>query len=235
MDSDVQPGRITDANDRWVVPLDPVKLYLLRQFNVIPREPLRAIAMEVDRAWTRTGYWLLATNVFGWFLAGGGMLAYMFFLRRGRLDAVLYAILIVQFVMMFGGFFIGWSVAKSKRFPRLRNALLKYKRCAHCGYDLNGLIPADGVTACPECGCSWRLDDQEVRQFDGAALQQRPPIARSVRVSLLLVALFTLGLVIFSFMARTRARRTALPFTTPPITSTQPAMPPASMPTSPAP
>jgi hypothetical protein len=39
--------------------------------------------------------------------------------------------------------------------------MIRFRRCPHCGYSLQGLPvdPADGATVCPECACAWRLDD----------------------------------------------------------------------------
>ena len=55
--------------------------------------------------------------------------------------------------------FIVWGGMKRGRWGKIPAAMLKYFRCPHCGYDLRGLRvdSEDGTTACPECGCAWRL------------------------------------------------------------------------------
>ncbi len=41
----------------------------------------------------------------------------------------------------------------------IKNAYRLSGCCASCGYDINNLSAAeDGLTVCPECGCSWRMD-----------------------------------------------------------------------------
>ena len=56
-----------------------------------------------------------------------------------------------------------WLVSARVRFTRIRNIILKYSRCPHCGYDLRMLRvdPEDGATVCPECGCAWKLGDAQ--------------------------------------------------------------------------
>ncbi|MEW6251597.1 MAG: hypothetical protein AB1716_13195, partial [Planctomycetota bacterium] len=51
-----------------------------------------------------------------------------------------------------------WFALKRKRFGAVAAAILKHRRCPHCGYDLRLLPvdPTDGATVCPECGCAWR-------------------------------------------------------------------------------
>jgi hypothetical protein len=54
---------------------------------------------------------------------------------------------------------VPWIAIRQAHFKRVRAGLLKHRHCAHCGYDLRGLpTAADGNTACPECGCTRRLE-----------------------------------------------------------------------------
>ena len=228
-------GRIRDANGRLVVPLDPVKLYLLRRFAVIPRETLRAIALEVDRTWTKMGYGLVAINVILWLACAGGMVSYtLFFSRSRRFDGMLLAIMIVQFAFICGGFLTGWFSAKTKRLPLVRAAFSKFAHCAHCGYDLRGLPAAvGGTTACPECGCAWHVGETNVlNSNDSARLNQKRQI-RGRLATLLLLVLLTFGLVLGSFLTARRARTAgvrAVPTSAP---ASAPSAPPASSRTGP--
>ncbi len=61
--------------------------------------------------------------------------------------------------------FCPWVICfaiKRKRFDNVTEAMLKYSRCPHCGYDLRMLPvdPEDGATVCPECGCAWELPSE---------------------------------------------------------------------------
>ena len=62
--------------------------------------------------------------------------------------------------------FVIWMAMCRPHVSRLGRALLRRRRCPHCGRDLRGL-PAeaeDHATVCPECRCAWRLDETEPSQ-----------------------------------------------------------------------
>ena len=63
---------------------------------------------------------------------------------------------------------------KRRRLGHIARAMLQYRRCPHCGYNLRLLPvdPADGATVCPECGCAWLLEDAD--DPDAAEDQPQP-------------------------------------------------------------
>lgn len=154
-----QSGRIRDARGRIITQLDPIALIILRQHKVIDADCLRNIANEkgvrvktVERIALVFGICGAAAVVglFTFELITGGI-------RDGRLakSASLFYLCILPWIMWFG--------IKRKRFVNVKSALLKYRRCPHCGYDLRGLPadPADTATICPECGCAWKLTESD--------------------------------------------------------------------------
>lgn len=58
---------------------------------------------------------------------------------------------------------LAWFIIRRARFGKVTRAMLKYRRCPHCGYDLHALPVADedGATICPECGCAWMLPESD--------------------------------------------------------------------------
>jgi hypothetical protein len=177
---DARSRHITDARGRSVTPLDPVAAYLLRPLTVhlsnrpevIPVQSLRKVAEELDRYWTRRGYLIFAVYVVGLLLCYAGSLYYRAFISTNpSWDMVGILFWIVQFVFMFGVFYITWRIGKRARLPRTLPVMLKHLRCPHCGYDIRSLPPDpnDGATICPECGCAWMLDDCR------AAASNEPP------------------------------------------------------------
>ena len=150
-----QSGSIRDARGRKVTQLDPVAMHLMRQHGGIEPDVLRTIANEPG---VRISSWERATLIFA---------------------AVLPCIVVGLFThsLIVGDFASGpwarssslvffclppwlvWTRLKYGRFDKVAAAMLKHKRCPHCGYDLRLLPadPADGATICPECGCAWRV------------------------------------------------------------------------------
>jgi|GEM_PF-1230429 len=224
-------GAVVDGRGRSVKPLDPVGLHLLRRHDVIPAPLLRQIALDVDPKWTKYGYFIILLNLSAWLLCSGGIAAYMLFRSGNSIwDPVPLLILAVQFVLMFGSMVGMWYAARKMRFPYFVRALLKHKRCASCGYDLQGLAAHnDGSVACPECGSFWLLTAPEVVEFDGAATveKNRSKQAAGVVLGLLTLALF--GGVLFSFMNARRMQVGGMRVR-PTAAVTQPAPPAASRP-----
>jgi hypothetical protein len=147
--------RITDAHGRKVTQIDPVALYLLRDHAVIDADVLHTIAHEDGvRITGGERVWLIAGV--GLVLLVAGLLIQS--LVAGDFGSAPFAR--TSSLLMFCCFaWIYWLRAKWSRFGKVAVAMLKHRRCPHCGYDLRGLPTddADGATICPECGCAWAL------------------------------------------------------------------------------
>ena len=151
-----QAGRIKDARGCKVTQLDPVAIYLLRQHNIIDADALRAIAHEKGVRITRGERIPLILGIFG------ALLVISFFahaLITGDIRDAPYAKSASPLYLCSLPWII-WYGIKRKRFGNVAAAMLKHRRCPHCGYDLRMLPvdPEDGATVCPECGCAWRLE-----------------------------------------------------------------------------
>ena len=154
--------RVKDAHGRKVMQLDPVAMYFLCQSDVIPSEPLRNIAAELDpaelekrpRAALFAPFWVVLWYA-AWFLYFR-----LFSTWRGW-DPVLIAFGVSYFLFPFVWVYNGFRKARHVRWERVRRVMCEHLRCPHCGYDIRGLpvAPEDGATICPECGSAWKLED----------------------------------------------------------------------------
>jgi len=222
-------GQIEDARGKWVRPLDPVKLYLLRRHDLIPADALRGIAEDLDRPWVKIGRALFVFYAVMLMMCWGGMTYYLLFLSRSRrLDGVMIAFYGLQLVFMCAAFFVPWFISSAKRLPYVRPAMLKHRRCPRCAYDLRGLSadPRDGATACPECGCAWRINAPEVMGFSGEALRRMNRPTRRAQALLGILALLLLGGALFGYLSNRRARLAQVRSAPAPTA----AVPPASVP-----
>jgi hypothetical protein len=165
-------GRIKDARGKQVALLDPYALNLLRRHDVIEAGALRTIAREVGPGptkWGRRAYWIgfavglysVGSAVFTRARSGAGL----------RFVGIGDAIIILFFIIFFGGLHLYLRSARRARFTRVCGIMLKHLHCPHCGYDIRGLPTAaeDAATICPECGCAWRLDDTQIAGGQGRA------------------------------------------------------------------
>jgi hypothetical protein len=161
--------------------LDPVAMHLLRQNHMIAPEDLCRIAVEIDeREVKRRPRALLAAPILvvGWYAMFFGY--FHFFSRWRGWDPVLIAFATLYFIFPFGRVYYGFRKARRARWAQIREVMLKYLHCPHCGYDIRGLTcdPGDGATLCPECGCAWQLDGATVNhraQDHGTQSAQRGP------------------------------------------------------------
>lgn len=196
-------GRIKDAHGRRVTQLDPVAMHLLRRRAVIPAEPLRDIAEQLDRRWTRYGHLVLLVYAFGLlFCYAVGIWFSLFVIRDPRLDLVKILFGVVQFAILFGSFYTTWLLGRRLRFPRICVIVLQHRRCPHCGYDLR-LLPSEsqnGTTVCPECGCAWTMDAAVLAERLAATATPEASTDRQkkalVVIGLLLGAVALVGLLV---------------------------------------
>ncbi|MHC4234776.1 MAG: TFIIB-type zinc ribbon-containing protein [Planctomycetota bacterium] len=146
-----QVGRIKDARGRTVTQADPIALYLLRQHNVIDADTLHAIANEKGvriAAGERTALIgglcgaLLVVSLFTYALISGDLRDAPYAKSTG-----LFYLCSLPWIVWYG--------IKRKRVGNVAAAMLRHRRCPHCGYDIRSLPtdPKDGATVCPECGC----------------------------------------------------------------------------------
>jgi hypothetical protein len=154
-----QAGRITDARGRKVTQLDPLTMQLLRRHDSIEADVLRAIVSEKGVAiskWERV--WLIVGVAA--LLAVASLFVYSVFVKKDFGAAPFARSASLMFFCFLP--WLAWNVLKRSRFGKVTAAMLKHRRCPHCGYDLRLLPtdPEDGATVCPECGCAWRLDDR---------------------------------------------------------------------------
>jgi hypothetical protein len=148
-------GRVEDARRRKVSQLDPAALHVLRRQDLIDARTLQEIASEPgvrikasERA-ALIGSICCAVVVIGLFthaVVTGDI--------RGAASAKSVGMLYICSMP-----WIIWFGIRRKRLAHIAAAMLKHRRCPHCGYALNGLPadPDDGATVCPECGCAWTL------------------------------------------------------------------------------
>lgn len=148
-------GHIKDARGRTVTQIDPIALYLLQQHDVIDANTLRIIAHEQG---VRVAFAERTALVSGFC---GALLVISFFtfesLTGGIRDATLAKSAGLLYICSLP--WIIWFSVKRRRFGNVATAMLKHRRCPHCGYALHALplAPEDGATVCPECGCAWKL------------------------------------------------------------------------------
>ena len=158
-----QAGRIKDARGRKVTQLDPVTMRLLRQYDVIPAEALRKLADEIGVGWSRRirVLFIIAVVCLALFVLVA-VVGFVADVIKGAGFGMPVPVLVVLPSVWIGPWVI-WTGARAARFKRIHRVMLKYNRCPHCGYDLRMLPvdPEDGVTVCPECGCTWRLEDSQ--------------------------------------------------------------------------
>jgi hypothetical protein len=155
----VRHWRIADARGRKVSQVDPVALYLMRQHDVIKPDVLRAIAHEKGVRISPGERLSLIGGVLCVLLVIGLIIQSLI---SGDFDDAPLAR--SSSLLMFCLFaWIYWLRAKWARFGNIAAAMLKHGRCPHCGYNLRHLPveAADGATVCPECGCAWKLGEEQ--------------------------------------------------------------------------
>ena len=164
-------SRIRDVRGRKVTQIDPVAMHLLRRHDVIEADVLRAIANEKGvriTAWERTS---LIVGVVALLAVGGLFITEL--ILGGLTDAPYAKHASVAFFAFLPWVF--WFNIKRLRFGKVAAAMLKHGRCPHCGYSLQNL-PVDrndGATVCPECGCAWRLSDEETQRQRDEEMKRR--------------------------------------------------------------
>jgi len=149
-------GRIRDARGRSVKQLDPIAMLLLARHDVIEKSVLQAIADEPGIKIVGRERLSLMIGCFG-LLIVAGLFTISLAIKKDFGSAPIARTASLFFFCVPP--WLAWIVSKRARFGKVAAAMLKFRRCPHCGYDLRLLLadPADGATVCPECGCAWLL------------------------------------------------------------------------------
>jgi hypothetical protein len=186
--------------------LDPIALHTLHRATPIYADTLRAIVETLAPGTGRYRRHLILIT-FGtlllvaalatalilllyWKSDAAGRQDLVQMLRSGTLLPIIAPGLAISVVMP-------WMIVRHAQRSHVCAALLKHRRCPHCGYDLRG-APADGppgTTICSECGCAWQTDDDRLQ----VAVSQDARLSRA-GVALLvvgLVAALVLGVLFF--------------------------------------
>jgi len=156
-------GLTRDARGRKIRQLDPVSLQVWHRNAIIDPETLHEIveALEPGAAKMRRRMITIIPIALLFVVLGVASL-YHFSDAGARRDLVSdLTNPVIMVSALTSCLFVLWLVARQARSNRIQFAMLKFRRCPHCGYDLRLLPadPADGATVCPECGCAWLIDD----------------------------------------------------------------------------
>lgn len=161
-------SRIKDARGRSVTQLDPVRLHVWHRYDSVDAETLHTIVedLEPGTAKMRRRTIIIVPSVIV-ALVLGVMVLYHFSDASARRDLI--STLTNPVIMgpnLVCCLLVPWIAARQARLKRVQFAMLKHRRCPHCGYDLRMLpvVPEDGATVCPECGCAWLIDEAELSE-----------------------------------------------------------------------
>ena len=173
-----------DDRNREVRLLNPFRLYLSGRDDVIERPVLKSIIdAGADGGSKKLQLSLLFAVVF--FIAMALFATLPEYRATGDLKHSLREAVrspVVYFALGYGLLVFPWQLQTERRIRRRQftKALLERRRCAHCGYNLDGLEadPDDGATVCPECASAWKLDDASVAGRAGDELQARREMIR---------------------------------------------------------
>lgn len=146
---------IKDARGRKDKQADPIALYFLRHNDIIDAETLHKIVNENAVRVSVFERVFLIIGTMGVLLVSG---LFIYSIMTKGLHNAPYAR--TSSLMCYCCMLIMlWFHIKRQRYKHVAGAMLKYKCCPHCGYNLDH-IPvdsADGLIVCPECGCAWDI------------------------------------------------------------------------------
>jgi hypothetical protein len=177
--------------------LDPVALHVWHRFDLMDREVLQDIVEELEPGTAKMRRRLIVLIPGSLFLLALGIAALYYFsdssLRRDLVSLLTNPAIIVPSVVWC--VIIPWLTGRQARLKRARFAMLKHRRCPHCGYDLRLLPtdPDDGATVCPECGCAWHIDDAALGE--GLTAVAVPAVTAERRAKVLLVVVLLLSVL----------------------------------------
>jgi hypothetical protein len=164
---------IKDARGRRVTQLDPLALHLLQRSEPIERQVLAAIVAEKGIRMTRVEKGAMILSLV---LLAALIVTVTIKLLGGAAWSQLLRRMVPTFYLFIWPFIV-WGGTRASRFGKIAAAMLKHRRCPHCGYDIRGL-PADetdGATVCPECGCAWKLHAHRAEEAEEEAVAAGSP------------------------------------------------------------
>ena len=193
---------IKDARGRLVTQLDPVALHVLHRYDRIEAEALHDIVETLEPGTARLRRHALLM-IPGALLFLAALIAVLYFtgdasLRRDLISTITNpAIMVPNLVCCI---LVPWMTTRHARLKRVRFALLRNRRCPHCGYHVCGLpvAPEDGATVCPECGCAWLLEDDAIAAGLAA---DAPSVGLQGRRAMLIVVLILGALALLGVLA----------------------------------
>ncbi len=196
-------SRIKDARGRSITQLDPVRLCVWHRHDVIEADALERIVDELEPGTAKRRRRIILIAPCTIVLVGVGIAALYYFYdsgaRRDLVSTLTNPAIMVPNVLCC--IFVTWIAARQGRLKRVRFAMLKHRRCPHCGYNLHGLptAPEDAATVCPECGCAWLIDDTELAER--LAATATPATATGTQKKVLLLVALLLGVMAFAGLA----------------------------------
>jgi hypothetical protein len=141
-------------------------MHLSRRHDVIPPEPLRAIARDVGIGMTRANQIAFWGGVVCLLCLCIALIILLVRLQNGTIGLRRFGLSLLPYGSIWIALYAFWMGTRGVRFQRITKVMLQHRRCPHCGYDLRDLPVdgADGATVCPECGCAWRLSDETAKR-----------------------------------------------------------------------
>lgn len=165
---------IRDARGRSVSMLNPMILHVLHRSEPIEPETLRSVVDTIEPGTARHRRHLIVISL-GFVILVGALFAVLASYLHWKSDAAGRQDLVrmlrnpaLMVPLTLPGLAcclaLPWFGIRRAQRSRVCAALLSHRRCPHCGYDLRGLPtdPSDDTTVCPECGCAWVIDDDEL-------------------------------------------------------------------------
>ena len=197
-------SRVKDARGRSVTQVDPVTLHVWHRYDTLDEDTLHNIVedLEPGTAKLRRRMIIIVPSAIVLLVLGVATLYYFGdqSLRKDLVATLMNPAIMVPSV--FGCVVVPWITARQARLKRVWFAMLKHRRCPHCGYDLRLLPvdPADGATVCPECGCAWLIDEAAITEGLAAAVAHSGS-PRSQRISIVAVLLLLVATALAGLFA----------------------------------
>lgn len=184
--------------------LDPLPLYVLGREEPIEPGQLRGIIAELDPTLVATGARRTrhrAVIIISSAVILLGVIILVAILITGDRSAIRTLTNPMFIAPMVVGVAVPFLIVRAERLRTLARVMLRHRCCPHCGYSLRELPREDdGVTACPECGSVWRLDDIEAADVPDPEEVARENAGRSRFRIMLIIGLTALALFVVAFL-----------------------------------
>ena len=191
---------VTDRRGKTVELLDPMMLQLLRRDHAIDQRTLDRMMNHLEPGLAGRSRKMFLSLALGLAVAGAAFTVLWLVGGRNFRTALTQSIVQQPWIFLpavFGTVVVPIIAARKRHGRRVPGLLLRYKRCPHCGYDLQGAAvdESDGATVCPECGCAWDLASAPAVAVQASTLApaERSPVTKLVIAGSLLLGLAVLG------------------------------------------